>query len=75
MSGSSLEAELRARGHACRVDAQDRLAVIVPEEGLHRALSSALRDDALGRAAAHGFTHVALEIPGAPHADAPLSRH
>lgn len=66
MSAESLERALRAEGIACVVEAQERLAVIVPgPRGLD--LSSAeLRRRALALLPAHGFTHLALELLPAP---------
>ena len=69
MSAESLERALRDAGIECVVEAQERLAVIVPgPRGLD--LSSAdVRRRALALLPAHGFTHLALELlPPSPPA-------
>ena len=66
---AGLERALRAAGVSCVVDAFDRLAVLVPGPG-GCALTgdAALRGRALALLAAHGFTHLALELTGDPSA-------
>lgn len=73
MSASLLESALRALGHACRIEGRERLAIIVVDVSLGADALRDLRRDALHLAHAHGFSHVALEIPlGAPvHAGVP----
>ena len=74
MSAATLEAALRAAGIHCTVEALDRLAVIVPE-GAEAALATVRgRREALRLVGAHGFTHLALELPGEPADVAPLHR-
>lgn len=76
---AALETVLRGEGFACRVEARDRLAILVPDQasdagtpdaGAPNATSGlvlrAARERALGLARAHGFTHVALELPPVP---------
>lgn len=57
---------LAGEGMACRVEARERLAVLVPERGdadAWRSLADAARRRALHQLATrHGFTHVALEL-------------
>lgn len=77
MSAVDLERALRAAGVACRVEARDRLAVLVVDT------EAAATEDPLTtvrerrawiarQARAHGFTHVALDIAeSAPGADLP----
>ena len=63
MSSSALEADLRALGIACTIEARDRLAILIPLGD-----SSALEQEEVRRAAvrlaeSRGFTHLALELP------------
>lgn len=52
---------------ACRVEARDRLAVLIPDPGTD-VPTRASRDRAAALARVAGFTHVALELgtDGAP---------
>ena len=72
MSAASLEADLRALGYDCRVEALERVAVITLSSEISDPVPSELRKDALRVAPTHGFTHVALEVPGGPTFDAAL---
>jgi len=72
MSAVGMEADLRALGYDCQVEALERLAVIRVTSEATDALPTALRRDALRLAGPHGFTHVALEIPEGPTFDAAL---
>lgn len=75
MSAAALAAELAAAGHPCRVEAFERLAVLVPHGG-HPPDPAALRDAATRLAPRHGFTHVALELlEGAAGTDAGAPLH
>lgn len=74
MSAASLEAALRAMGIRCTVEAMDRLAVIVPADGEAELATVRGRRDALRLIGAHGFTHLALELPGELADRAPLHR-
>lgn len=74
MSASALEGVLRDAGLRCRVEARDRLAVLILDPGAAAggAALAALREQRTwitAQARALGFTHVALEIaesaPGA----------
>lgn len=57
----SLETQLRDHGVGCRVEARDRLAILVPDhEAVH--LAAADRQRILKTAREHGFTHVSLEL-------------
>ncbi|HSA56752.1 MAG TPA: hypothetical protein VLE53_13665 [Gemmatimonadaceae bacterium] len=68
---AALERALRAEGMACRVEARERLAIMVPDTlpapgaGIDLATRT-VRERALALARAHGFTHVALELPASP---------
>ena len=71
-----LEAVLRASGIPCRVEARDRLAILIADAGPPAASARTLaprawREPAMSLARAHGFSHVALEI-GDPGAGADL---
>ena len=59
---AGLERALRAAGVPCVVDAFDRLAVVVPGPGGTALADAELRRRALALVAAHGFTHLALEL-------------
>ena len=74
MSASSFEAALRAIGMRCTVEAIDRMALIVPDDAAAELATIAGRREALRLIGAHGFTHLALELPGEPSARAPLHR-
>jgi hypothetical protein len=72
MNADGLARELAALDVPCRVDAIDRLAVLVPlrqidwgDEALRRAIATLLPQ--------HGFTHVAVELHDPPATSAPLS--
>ena len=54
---------LREEGIACGVEGRERLAIVVPEGDVERFADPALRARLIDLGAAHGFTHVALEIP------------
>ena len=66
MSAATLEAGLRALGIECRVEALDRLAVLVPEGPVDALEDARIRREALGLLRAHGFTHLALELVDDP---------
>ena len=74
MSAASLEAALRAMGMRCTVEAVDRMALIVPDDAAAELAAIEGRREALRLLGAHGFTHLALELPGEPSARAPLHR-
>jgi hypothetical protein len=74
VSARTLEAVLRASGIHCSVEAMDRLAVIIPEDGEAGLAMVHGRREALRMIGAHGFTHMALELPGEPADGAPLHR-
>ena len=74
MSATTLEAALRALGIRCTVEALDRLAVIVPADGEAGLATVRGRREALRHIGAHGFTHLALELPGEPADRAALHR-
>ena len=63
MNAERLEAALRTAGIHCRVEARERLAILVPTAESSAAAASAWRRIAVRLAREHGFTHVALEVP------------
>lgn len=67
---AGLEAALRAAGVSCVVDADGRLAVLVPGPAGLDLADPELRRRALALLPAYGFTHLALELvertPAAP---------
>jgi hypothetical protein len=70
VSAAALEHALAAAGLPCAVEGRDRLAVLVADPPVAAALAgAAAREQAVRLAAAHGFTHLALELR--PAADAP----
>jgi hypothetical protein len=68
---AALAQSLVAEGFDVAVEARDRLAVIIPSAaGAAVRLTTADRERIVGLARSHGFSHVAIEIPG----DAELHR-
>lgn len=66
-SVAALEQALANAGLPCAVEARDRLAVVTARPAVAAALAEpAARTLALRLAAAHGFTHLALELRPAP---------
>ena len=57
-----LEDRVREAGLACRVEARERLALLVPEGNPGVPLTAAARLSILQIARAEGFTHVAVEL-------------
>ena len=57
-----LETQLRENGVACRVEAHDRLAILVPDHESAVHLTAADRQRILKTAREHGFSHVSLEL-------------
>jgi hypothetical protein len=74
MSAVGLEAALRSLGIHCSVEAIDRLAVIVPDDDAAGIETVRVRREALRLICEHGFTHLALELPGERADSAPLHR-
>ena len=70
----TLEASLRARGITCRVEALDRLALIVPEGPVAALAAATVRREIVGLVRDHGFTHLALELVDEQRGDAPVHR-
>ena len=64
--GQDLVEALRAIGLDCRVDARDRMALIAVRQGSDTLVDDARRAEVVALARAHGFTHVALDVPPAP---------
>lgn len=75
MSASSLQEALALAGLPCKVESRDRLAVITLDtpEATQALLSREVRSRVLALARAHGFTHMALELPE-PDSGAALPR-
>lgn len=57
-----LQRALGAAGIAARVEARERLAILIPDDIETDLTSEQKRRAALALAAQHGFTHVALEL-------------
>ena len=74
MSADGLQRALRAIGIDCTVEARDKLAIIIPAAPARNFSEASLRRAAVALLAEHGFSHLALEIPGTPDGDAALSR-
>jgi len=74
VSAATLERSLDELGIRCVVEAMDRLAVILPQDGESEAALVRGRREALRLLGAHGFTHLALELRGEPADPAPLHR-
>lgn len=76
---AALERALRDEGIACRVEARDRLAVLIPDASPAPGMPNAAvdlarrvaRERALALARTLGFTHVALELPAPPTLTSP----
>ena len=62
MSADELGQALRAAGVSCRVEAHERLALLVPDEGDELA-DADVRERVVALARAYGFTHAAVELP------------
>ena len=73
MSAESLEMALRERGIPCRVEAFDRLALLVPD-GPCAVEDAAMRRETAALVRDHGFTHVAVELLDEPAGDAAVHR-
>ena len=62
MSAAGLQSALVAAGIVATIEERDRLAIIVAATGEHSRSIAARRPWVVATAAAHGFSHVALEI-------------
>jgi hypothetical protein len=62
-SREELERALREIGVQCIVEAFDALAVAIPEPGDRSLEHEDVRRRALELARAHGFSHLAVELP------------
>jgi hypothetical protein len=62
VSAETLGAALRALGIACSVEAQGRLAVVIPDGDVTLLEQDEVRRAALALLGDHGFTHLALEL-------------
>jgi hypothetical protein len=58
----ALEEALRRLGVSGRVEARERLALLVPRAGIAVLADAAARRQAASLAREHGFTHLALEL-------------
>jgi hypothetical protein len=67
----ALEMRLRDAGIACRLEARDRLLIVISADGAGAPLTREHRGRVLDLARGDGFTHVAVELD--PRG-APLSR-
>ena len=74
MSAEHLEAALRGAGLRCSVDIVDRLAIVTPDDSAAELATVRTRREALRLVREHGFTHLALELPGDRGDGAPLRR-
>ena len=74
MSADGLQRALRAIGIDCTVEARDKLAILIPSAPTRDFNEPSVRRAAIALLAEHGFSHLALEIPGTPDGDAALSR-
>jgi hypothetical protein len=78
-SREDLERALRDLGIPCRVEAHEALAVAIPEPGERGFENDDLRRRAIALARAHGFSHLAVELPNVENAPPPdratLPRH
>jgi len=77
LSREELERALRGLGLRCAVESYDALAVAVPEPGERGFENDDLRRRAIDLARAHGFSHLAVELPNVENAPdrATLPRH
>jgi hypothetical protein len=64
--GAALGHALLARGIRASVEARGSLAVLLPLSDPDAFADAAVRDQVLALAREHGFTHVAVELLGAP---------
>jgi hypothetical protein len=74
VSAESLQRALSELGIDCKVEAREKLAVIVPRDAPANLRDAPTRRAALALLAEHGFTHLALEIAESSSDDAPVSR-
>ena len=74
MSAAALRSALAAAGLAAEVEERERLAIIRPTGAAASRAIAGQRARVITLAAAHGFSHVALEIAPAPRSDAALPR-
>lgn len=61
----ALEARLVDAGIACRLEARDRLVIVIPADGTRPPLTREDRGRLLDLASDAGFSHVAVELD--PH--------
>lgn len=74
MSAEALRSALAGAGLAAEVEERERLAIIRPAGAAASRAIAAQRARVITLAAAHGFSHVALEIGAAARRDAALPR-
>lgn len=75
MSAETLAHALAELGVVCRVEARDRLALLVAADAdgvADRVLEPEVRERILDVVAEHGFTHVAIELGEPSRASSPL---
>jgi hypothetical protein len=63
VNARALQDALGALGLECTVETRERLAVLIPPTMATPVLTGAMRQRVVALARAHGFSHVALEIP------------
>ena len=59
---TGLESQVRDQGVDCRVEARERLAILIPESHGSSRLTAEQRRQVLHLAKSEGFTHVAVEL-------------
>ena len=70
MSVATLAAALRDAGVECRVESIDGVALIAPAQ-IDAVRDGDLRRNLLAIARAHGFAHIALELPNDDNGELP----
>ena len=74
MSADALRSALAGAGLAAEVEQRERLAIVRPAGPAASRAIAAQRARVITLAAAHGFSHVALEIAPAASGDAAVPR-
>jgi sugar phosphate isomerase/epimerase len=62
-SRDELERAIRALGVRCTIEAHDALALALPDPGERGFENDEVRRRAIDLARAHGFSHLAVELP------------
>ena len=74
MSLEGLDVALRELGVTCTIETRDTLAVLCPVGDVTAVADDAIRRRIVQAATAHGFTHVAIELPEDAAADEAVHR-